>query len=137
MEKLPKNKKIVLFDGVCNLCDSTVQLLIRKDKNDVFRFVALQSDLGNEITKYIGVDTAVVDSIIVYEPGVAYYVKAEAAIQIAKSIGGIYSFLGIFSVFPNWLKNFGYDLIARNRYRWFGKKESCMMPTEEIKNKFL
>ena len=135
--ELPQNKKIVLFDGVCNLCDGMVQLLIKKDKNDVFRFVMLQSDLGKKITDYIGVDTVKTDSIILYEPGHAYHVKADAAIQIAKNIGGIYSLLDIFSIFPSWLKNSVYDFVAKNRYKWFGKKEACMIPTPEIKAKFL
>lgn len=137
MEKLPKDKKIILFDGVCNLCDATVQKVIKADKKDVFRFVALQSDLGKEIINYIGIDTEKTDSIILYEPGIAYHIKAEAAIEIAKTIGGVYSLLGIFSVFPNWLKDIGYDFVAKNRYKWYGKKESCMMPTPEIKAKFL
>ena len=137
MEKLPKDKKIILFDGVCNLCDATVQKVIKADKKDVFRFVALQSDLGKEIINYIGIDTEKTDSIILYEPGIAYHIKAEAAIEIAKTIGGVYSLLGIFSVFPNWLKDIGYDFVAKNRYKWYGKKESCMIPTPEIKAKFL
>lgn len=137
MEKLPKDKKIILFDGVCNLCDATVQKVIKADKKDIFRFVALQSDLGKEIINYIGIDTEKTDSIILYEPGIAYHIKAEAAIEIAKTIGGVYSLLGIFSVFPNWLKDIGYDFVAKNRYKWYGKKESCMIPTPEIKAKFL
>lgn len=137
MEKLPKDKKIILFDGVCNLCDATVQKVIKADKKDTFRFVALQSDLGKEIINYIGIDTEKTDSIILYEPGIAYHIKAEAAIEIAKTIGGVYSLLGIFSVFPNWLKDIGYDFVAKNRYKWYGKKESCMIPTPEIKAKFL
>ncbi|ESU24821.1 hypothetical protein FEDK69T_03740 [Flavobacterium enshiense DK69] len=135
--ELPKNKKIILFDGVCNLCDATVQKVIKQDKNDTFRFVSLQSDLGKEIVRYIGVDPTKTDSIILYEPGQAYHIKAEAAFEIAKTIGGIYSLLGLFTIFPNWLTNFGYDFVARNRYKWFGKKESCMIPTPEIKSKFL
>lgn len=137
MENLPKDKKIILFDGVCNLCDATVQKVIKADKNDAFRFVALQSELGKEIINYIGIDTKKTDSIILYEPGIAYHIKAEAAIGIAKTIGGIYSLLGLFSVFPNWMKDIGYDFVARNRYKWYGKKENCMIPTPEIKAKFL
>ncbi|MGX7666556.1 thiol-disulfide oxidoreductase DCC family protein [Flavobacterium pedocola] len=137
MEKLPKNKKIVLFDGVCNLCDSTVQLLIKKDKNDIFRFVPLQSEMGKEILKYIGVDPQKIDSIVLYEPGIAYHVKSEAAIEIAKNIGGVYSLLNLFSVLPTRLNNLVYDFVAKSRYKWFGKKESCMMPTPEMKAKFL
>ncbi|HYD91757.1 MAG TPA: thiol-disulfide oxidoreductase DCC family protein [Flavobacterium sp.] len=137
MEKLPKDKKLILFDGVCNLCDATVQFIIKHDKQDVFRFVALQSELGQEIVKYIGVDTSKTDSIILYEPGRAYYYKAEAAIRIAKELGGIYSLVGVFSVLPNWFSNKIYDYVARNRYKWYGKKEECMIPTPEMKAKFL
>lgn len=137
MEQLPKDKKIILFDGVCNLCDATVQFVIKHDKHDVFRFVALQSELGQEIIRYIGVDTSKTDSIILYEPGHAYYYKAEAAIRIAKELGGVYSLMGMFSVLPNWFSNKVYDYVARNRYKWYGKKEECMIPTPEMKAKFL
>lgn len=137
IDKLPKDKKIILFDGVCNLCDNTVQFIIKKDKKDIFRFVAIQSDLGQEIIKYIGVDTSKTDSILLYEPGQAYYYKAEAAIKIAKEVGGIYSLMGMFSVLPKSLSNSVYDYVARNRYKWYGKKEECMIPTPEMKAKFL
>jgi predicted DCC family thiol-disulfide oxidoreductase YuxK len=87
MQNLPPNKKIILFDGVCNLCNSAVQFIIKHDKKDVFRFVALQSELGKEILAYIGIDTKNIDSIVLYEPGVAYYYKSDAALQIANSLG--------------------------------------------------
>lgn len=137
MENLPLDKKIILFDGVCNLCDNTVQFIIKHDKKDIFRFVALQSDLGQEIIKHIGLDTSKTDSIILYEPGHAYYYKAEAAFKIAKELNSIYSFISIFSILPKWLSNKGYDYIARNRYKWYGKKNECMIPTPETKAKFL
>jgi predicted DCC family thiol-disulfide oxidoreductase YuxK len=137
MENLPKDKKIILFDGVCNLCDATVQFIIKHDKEDLFRFVALQSDMGQEIIRHIGIDTSKTDSIILYEPGRAYYYKADAAIKIASSLGGIYRFMGFFSILPKWLSNKVYDYIARNRYKWYGKKDECMIPTPEMKAKFL
>lgn len=137
MENLPKDKKIILFDGVCNLCDSTVQFIIKHDKKDVFRFVALQSDLGQEVIKYLGIDISKTDSIILYEPGHAYYYKAEAAINIAKGLGGIYSLMGAFSILPKSLSNTVYDYVAKNRYKWYGKKSECMIPTPEMKAKFL
>ncbi|MBE99069.1 thiol-disulfide oxidoreductase DCC family protein [Flavobacterium coralii] len=137
MEKLPKDKKIILFDGVCNLCDSTVQFVIKHDKKDVFRFVPLQSDLGKEITAYIGLDTSKTDSIVLYEPGKAYYYKANAAMKIAKELGGVYSLLNAFSVLPSSLTNAVYDYVARNRYKWYGKKDECMIPTPEMRAKFL
>ena len=80
MIDLPKNKKIILFDGVCNLCESSVQFIIKYDTKDVFRFVALQSELGKEILKHIGISPINIDSIILYEPGIAYYYKSSAAL---------------------------------------------------------
>lgn len=137
MEEVPKDKKIILFDGVCNLCDSSVQYIIKHDKKDVFRFVSLQSDLGKKITDYIGIETTKIDSIVLYIPGIAYYTKAEAAFRIAKELGGMISLLTFLNIFPKSIQDFGYDFIAKNRYKWFGKKESCMMPTPEISAKFL
>lgn len=137
MQNLPKDKKIILFDGVCNLCNNVVQFIIKNDKNDIFRFLPLQSELGNEICNYIGVDQNKIDSIILYHPGVAYYYKSSAAIEIAEELGGIYSLASILKIFPEKLRNYVYDYIARNRYKWYGKKESCMIPTPELKAKFL
>jgi predicted DCC family thiol-disulfide oxidoreductase YuxK len=137
MLDIPEDKNIILFDGVCNLCDSAVQFIIKHDKKDAFRFVALQSGLGQQIIKYIGIDTKKVDSIILYEPGVAYYYKSSAAIRIAKYLGGIFYFAAIFKVLPTKFRNGVYDYIAKNRYKWFGKKESCMIPTKELQAKFL
>jgi len=137
MEGLPKNKKIILFDGVCNFCDSAVNYVIQHDKKDVFRFVALQSELGEKIASHIGVDTTKMNTFLLYEPGIAYYTKAQAAFKVAKELGGVVSLLNFFSLLPKSISNFGYDIVAKNRYSWFGKKESCMIPTDEIKGKFL
>jgi predicted DCC family thiol-disulfide oxidoreductase YuxK len=137
MQNLPFNKKIILFDGVCNLCNSAVQFVIKHDKDDVFRFVALQSELGQEILAYIGLDVKNIDSIVLYEPGVAYYYKSDAALQIAKRLNGLFSLGIIFKIIPTGIRNSLYDYIAKNRYKWYGKKESCMLPTPELKAKFL
>ena len=137
MLNLPQNKKIILFDGVCNLCNGAVQFIIQRDKKDVFRFVALQSELGIEICKYIGIDQQKIDSIILYKPAVAYYYKSTAVLEIATEIGGFYGLLGIFKVLPEKFRNYIYDYVAKNRYKWYGKKESCMIPTPELKAKFL
>ena len=137
MDELPQDKKIILFDGVCNLCDASVQYIIKHDKKDVFRFVSLQSELGEKIINYIGVNRSKTDSIVVYDPRIAYYTKAEATLIIAKELGGWISLLSIFSILPTFIQNFGYDIVAKNRYKWYGKKESCMLPTPEISSKFL
>jgi predicted DCC family thiol-disulfide oxidoreductase YuxK len=137
IEDLPKDKKIILFDGVCNLCDKSVQLIIKNDKNDIFRFVALQSELGEQIIKHIGIDRSKTDSIVLYEPGSVYYYKSQAAFKIAKDLSGFYSVLSLFQFLPISLTDFFYDYIAKNRYKWYGKKDQCMIPTKETLNKFL
>jgi predicted DCC family thiol-disulfide oxidoreductase YuxK len=137
ISELPKEKKIILFDGVCNMCESSVQFIIKHDKKDVFRFIAIQSDLGQKIIKHIGIDTSKTDSIILYEPGISYHYKAEAALFIAQDLSGIYSLLGYLNFIPNLIKNTVYDYIAKNRYKWYGKKEACSIPTPELRSKFL
>ena len=133
----PKGKKIILFDGICNLCESSVLFVIKHDKKDIFRFVPLQSDLGKEIVKHIGLNSKHIDSVILYEPGISYFYKSAAAIEIAKDLGGFFHLGTIFKIIPNGLRNLLYDYIAKNRYSWYGKKDSCMIPTDEIKSKFL
>lgn len=135
--KLPLNKKIILFDGVCNLCNAAVQYVIKHDKKDVFRFVALESELGIEILEYIGINNRNIDSIILYEPGKAYYYKSDAALSIAKNLGGIFTIGRFFSIIPTGIRNWLYDFVAKNRYKWFGKQENCLLPTPDLATKFL
>ncbi|WP_276979017.1 DUF393 domain-containing protein [Flavobacterium filum] len=136
MLNLPENKKIILFDGVCNLCESSVQFIIKHDHKDVFRFTSLQSEIGQQISEYIGVSNHNLDSIILYVPGEAYYVKAEAAMQIAKELNSWHKIIGYLS-FTGKLGNFIYDYVASNRYKWYGKKDQCMLPSPELMKKFL
>jgi len=137
MLDLPAGKKIILFDGFCNLCETSVQFVIKHDTNDQFRFVALQSDLGQKIIAHIGINEKNIDSVVLYEPGVAYYYKSNAALQVAKNLGGLFHLGTVFRIIPTSLRNALYDYIAKNRYSWYGKKQSCMIPTEELKSKFL
>lgn len=134
---MENNKKIILFDGVCNLCNRSIQFIIKHDKEDVFRFAPLQSDIGHRLVLERNIDTAKGDSIILIEPGVAYYTKAVAALKIGQSFGGAWKMLNVLNLIPSVLQNIVYDLIAKNRYRWFGKTEECMVPTPEISAKFL
>ena len=136
IDNLPKDKKIVLFDGVCNYCNDKVNFIIKNDKHDVFRFVTLQSETGQKIIKYLGINPSI-DSIILYEPGYAYFIKSEAVFRIIKHLSSSVKLLLIFNFIPTSIKNIFYDIIAKNRYNWYGKKESCMMPTEELKRKFI
>lgn len=136
ISELPKDKKIILFDGVCNLCDSSIQFVIKHDKKDIYRFVSLQSELGQKIIQSLGIP-ADIDSTILYEPGKSYYYKSDVAFKILKDISGIRKALLVFSILPKSILDSIYDYVARNRYKWFGKKEACMIPTPEIKSKFL
>ncbi len=135
---LPVHKKIILFDGVCNFCNDTINYIIKNDRKDVFRFASLQSILGQELLNTRGINPQQIDSIVLIDPDIAYYIKADAAIEIAVEIGGLWSFFRIFEyILPQKFRNFIYDFVAKNRYRWFGKKEQCMIPTPELKAKFL
>jgi predicted DCC family thiol-disulfide oxidoreductase YuxK len=133
---LKTTQKILLFDGVCNLCNTSVTLVIRRDKKDLFRFAALQDPAGQELIEKYQIDTSLTDSIILIEDDKAY-VKSTAALKVARHLGGAYPLLYGFMIVPNFIRNWVYDYVAKNRYKWFGKKESCMIPTPELKSKFL
>jgi predicted DCC family thiol-disulfide oxidoreductase YuxK len=134
---IEEGKKVILFDGVCNLCNGTVQWVIRHDREDLFRFAPLQSDIARALTAERNIDTGRIDSIILIDPGVAYYVKSDAALEIARHLKG-YGFLPVlFSWLPSGLRDGVYDLVARYRYRLFGRKDQCMVPTPELSSKFL
>lgn len=136
-KKLPKGTKIILFDGVCNLCNGAIKFIIDCDKKRQFRFASLQSDLGVQLLAERNIDPKKIDSIILIDPNVAYYFKSTAAIEIAKGLTGLYPLMSIFLVLPETLRDMVYDFIAKNRYKWFGKNESCMLPTPEEKELFL
>lgn len=136
MVNFPEDKKVILFDGVCNLCNNTIQRIIERDENDLFRFAPLQSDIGLQIVNERGIDTEDLDSVILIEPGVAYYHKSTAAIEIAKDLRG-YKWLRYFKSLPEGFRDLIYDIIANNRYSWFGKRDTCMTPTPENEARFL
>ena len=129
--------KIILFDGVCNLCNGAIQFMIKRDKEDTFRYAALQSDIGKKLTNERNIDTEKVDSFFLIEPGVAYYEKSDAALQIGKHLKGYRTISNIFLMIPKSLRDIVYDFVARNRYKWYGKKQECMVPTPALRAKFL
>lgn len=131
-----KTKKIILFDGVCNLCNSSVQFIIERDTKNVFLFSSLQSDFGQKILKENNLNEKNFDSIILIDEDKIYQ-KSDAALRIAKELQSPIKYFNLFLILPQFLRDFGYDLIAKNRYKFFGKQESCWLPTEELKNKFL
>lgn len=136
-DTLPKNKKIILFDGVCNLCNSSINYVIDNDKKDIFRFVSLQSDLGETIQEYLGLEDKSLDTIILYVPDKAYYIKSTAAIKIMNEFSGLWKLTQIFLIFPSPIRDLVYNYVAKNRYRWYGRQESCRIPTPELRTKFL
>jgi len=127
--------KIILFDGVCNLCNTSVNFVIKNDKKGVFRFAPIQTDFGETILKKYHINTKDTDSIILIDED-NHYIKSTAALYIAKELSGAYPLLFCFMIVPKFIRNWIYDLVAKNRYKWFGKKVSCMIPTPELKNKF-
>ncbi|MDO6820166.1 thiol-disulfide oxidoreductase DCC family protein [Zobellia sp. 1_MG-2023] len=134
---MENSKQIILFDGVCNLCNGAVQFIIKRDKKDVFRYAALQSDLGKQLMSERNIDASQIDSIILIDPGVAFYIKSDAALEIGKQLSGYGVISSVLQWIPSSIRNIVYDFIARNRYKWYGKKEECMIPTPELKAKFL
>ncbi len=137
MIDLPTDKKIILFDGICNFCNNSVLKIIKYDTKNQFIFASLQSDIGKKITNHLAIDISKIDSIILYEPEVAYYIKSSAALKIMNAFGGLWKTTQLFLVIPKPVRNYIYDFIAKNRYNWFGKKEECIIPSKEIRAKFL
>ncbi len=136
MKSFPKNKSIVLFDGVCNLCNKSIQFVIKHDKKDQFRFASLQSEVGKQLLEKFDINRNQTDSIVLITPENKFYVKSSAALHIAKKMK-YYFWMSIFLYLPKIVRDKIYDLIAKNRYKWFGKKVECMIPTPELKAKFL
>jgi predicted DCC family thiol-disulfide oxidoreductase YuxK len=130
------SKAIILFDGVCNFCNSSVNFVMKHDKKDRFRFAPLQSATGKKILQQFHEDTDATDSVILIENS-GLYKRSTAILRIAKRLGGAYLLLYGFMIVPRFLRDAVYNFIGRNRYKWFGKKDSCMVPTEEVKKKFM
>lgn len=135
--EIPNNKKLILFDGVCNLCNNSVQYVIKHDKKNQFLFTALQSDSGKKIVNHYNIDISKIDSIFLYTPNKGILYKSTAALKIASRLTFPTNLMVVFLIVPVFIRNWVYDFIAKNRYKWFGKEESCMIPTEELKGKFL
>ncbi|RPD39704.1 thiol-disulfide oxidoreductase DCC family protein [Chitinophaga barathri] len=127
---------IILFDGVCNFCNASVNFVIRRDRRDRFRFAPLQSATGQDLQAQYQLDPTALSSFVLIDNGKAY-TKSAAALRVAKQLGFPVNMLYAFIIIPRFLRDAAYDLIARNRYRWFGKKETCMVPDERVRRKFL
>ena len=130
------DKSVILFDGVCNLCNASVDLVIKRDHKDYFKFASLQSDFAVELGNRLGFDAADLHSIILVEND-DWYSESTAALRIARKLSGPWPFLYTFSIIPKSLRDRIYRWIARNRYRWFGKKNTCRVPLPREKTKFV
>lgn len=132
----PTDKPIVLFDGVCNLCNGFVQQMIKLDPQGQFRYAAIQSPTGQQIMESQGLSTSNITTVVLYDQG-EVYTYSDVALEIARRLGFPWNLTYGFIILPKGFRNIVYNWIARNRYRWFGQKETCMIPTPELKSRFL
>lgn len=127
---------VILFDGVCNLCNSSVLFIIQRDPKARFRFASLQSDFGKAQMLRFGLNSSALNSVLLIKHETLYQ-KSNAALEIARNLTGGWPLLYGFKIIPVFLRDWIYNWIARNRYRWFGKKDACMIPTPELKSRFV
>ena len=127
---------VILFDGVCNLCSGAVAFIIKRDKSARYKFAALQSETGKNFISKFNLSPEKIDSIFLVDND-TYYIKSTAVIKICRDLGALWPLVYIFILIPKALRDYIYDLVAKNRYRWFGKQEQCLIPGEEIESRFL
>jgi len=130
------SKKIVLFDGVCNLCSNSVQFILKRDKKNQFLFGSLQGNYGQQMLAKYQLPATEFNSFMLIE-GETLYTRSSGALRMLKHLGGAWSLLYAFIVIPKFIRDSVYNLLAKNRYKWFGKKNECWLPRPEWKEKFL
>lgn len=126
---------IILFDGECNFCDASVQFIIKRDPKAVFSFASLQSDIGKQLLAAYEL-SGNIDSMVLITDGRAH-IKSNAALRIAKELSGIWKLAYAFIFVPHPVRDLFYDFVARNRYKWFGKKVICTIPSPDVRKRFL
>ncbi len=127
---------IILFDGICNLCNSSVLFVIRRDPAKKFRFASLQSEFGKQFLATQGLPQNEYNSFILYDNGIVF-TRSTAALKVLRKLNGGWSVFYSLIVIPRFIRDYFYNVIARNRYRWFGRREACSVPTPELKALFL
>lgn len=127
---------IILFDGVCNFCNGAINFVLKQDKKDVFRFAPLQSEAGQKLLQQYNLSTAEFDSFVLIDNGKVYK-KSAASLRVMNKLPWYWKEAQILRIIPTAFRDAIYDFIARNRYKWFGKKEQCMIPTPEMRSRFL
>ncbi|WP_078380999.1 thiol-disulfide oxidoreductase DCC family protein [Sutcliffiella halmapala] len=135
-KKEKPSQPILLFDGVCNMCNSLVMFVIKHDKKAVFKFASLQSEVGQSILKNLDLPLNDFDSFYFID-GDNYYTKSSAGLKVLKNLGGAWKFFYPLIIVPKPLRDLIYGYIAKNRYKWFGKKDECMIPSPDMKKRFL
>ena len=128
--------KIILFDGLCNLCNGSVNFIIKRDRLGAFKFASLQSEAGLSLLKQYGVTAEKIDSIVFIKED-RFFLRSSAVLNILKDLGGRWRFLYIFIIIPKFIRDFIYNVIAKSRYSVFGKREICTIPSEANRNRFL
>lgn len=128
---------ILLIDGQCNLCHGITRFVIKRDPGARFRFASLQSELGQQLLLAGGLSKDSLDTVVMIEHGSRYSVKSTAALRLSRKLGGFWPLLYGGIIFPRFIRDRVYDFIASRRYRWFGRQDSCLMPTENIRSRFL
>ncbi len=131
-----QKEKIILFDGVCNLCNGSVQFVIKHDNKSLFKFASLQSERGQQLLQQYALPGKDFSSFVYIENNIAY-TRSTAALKVARHLSGGIQLLYGFIIVPRFIRDAVYDIISKNRYKWFGKKDNCMIPTPELKQRFL
>ncbi len=133
---VPLDKPILLFDGVCNLCNTSVQTVIELDKNSQFRLASLQSEVGQMLLKKNNLPTKDLNTVVLIDKD-NVYLRSDVPLEVMRQLGGGWQFFYIFKIVPRVIRDSVYNFIASNRYRWFGKEEACWLPSPEIRQRFL
>jgi len=133
---MTSDQPILLFDGVCNLCSAVVRFVIRRDPAGRFRFAALQSETGRRLLARFGLPVDALDTFVLVD-GARCFTRSDAAIELARRLPGAWRWLRLAAILPRRLRDALYGVVVRNRYRWFGRQESCMLPTPELARRFL
>jgi predicted DCC family thiol-disulfide oxidoreductase YuxK len=131
-----ESRGIILFDGVCNLCNGAVNFVIKRDKKSVFKFAAIQSEEAKNLMMEGDFQSEDLKTFILLL-NERFYTKSTAALKVCRYLSGLWPMLYWFMIIPKFIRDFIYNIISRNRYKWFGRKESCMIPTPEFQSKFL
>lgn len=133
---LTKDDRVILFDGVCNLCNGWVQFVIKRDPAKRILFASIQGDSGQAILTHYGMSTSDFDTMVVIENG-QHYIRSTAALTAVRWLSGLWFLFAVFLIVPRFIRDFCYNRVAKNRYKMFGESESCWLPTPELRERFL